>query len=241
MKQIGTVKELNRYPVKSMRGQKIEETHVYWYGFDGDRRYAFVRGDVNSSFPWLTGRNVAQLVQYTPSFTKPDDVNSSPVEVKTPNGRLLPITSPDLRQELADAYGNEIHLIQIGRGTFDAQQLSLMSLATANALNMLADDELGTDRFRQNIIIETNNNMAFEEEGWLDGVLTFGGGSDGARIRVNRRIQRCVMITIDPDTAVKDPTILKLVAQQRDNCVGVYASTEKPGMIRVGDGIFLGE
>lgn len=240
-KQVGIVKQLNRFPVKSMRGEALEKTHVYWYGFDGDRRYAFVRGDVNISFPWLTGRQIPQLVQYEPRFMKPEDVNSSPVEVKTPNGRLLPITSPELKTELAEAYGKEIHLIQIGRGTFDAQQLSLMSLATANALSRLMGDDVSMDRFRQNIIIETTQNMPYEEEEWLDGVLTFGTGSDGARIRLNRRIQRCAMITIDPETAVKDPAILKTVAQQRDNCTGVYASTEKPGYIRVGAPIFLNQ
>ncbi len=238
-KKVGTVHALNRFPVKSMRGQSIDETHVYWYGFDGDRRYAFVRGDIVSSFPWLTGRNVPQIVQYAPQFVNTADVNNSAVEVKTPNGRILPITSPELKAELAEAYGKDVNLIQIGRGTFDAQQLSVMSLATVTALEQMMGMDVGSGRFRQNILIETENNYAYEEEEWVDSILTFGNRADSARIRLNRRIQRCAMITIDPETAEKDPSILKTVAQQRDNCVGVYASAEKPGTIRVGDPIFL--
>ena len=238
-KKVGAVKALNRFPVKSMRGEQIEEASVYWYGFDGDRRYAFVRGDIVSSFPWLTGRNVPEMVQYAPSFVNPKDANHSPVEVKTPNGRILPITSPDLKAELATAYGNEVNLIQIGRGTFDAQQLSIMSLATVTALEQMMGMDVGSGRFRQNILIETENNYAYEEEEWIDHILTFGNRPDSARIRLNRRIQRCAMITIDPETAVKEPAILKTVAQQRDNCVGVYASAEKIGTIRLGDSIFL--
>lgn len=238
-KKVGTVSGLNRFPVKSMRGESIEEAHIYWYGFDGDRRYAFVRGDIVSSFPWLTGRNVPQLVQYTPRFVKPTSVINSPVEVQTPNGRILPITSPELKAEIAEAYGKEISLIQIQRGTFDAQQLSIMSLATVTALEQMMGMDIGNGRFRQNILIKTENNYAFEEEEWIDSILTFGNRPDSARVRLNRRIKRCVMITIDPETAEKDASILKTVAQQRDSCVGVYASAEKVGTIRVGDPIFL--
>ena len=238
-KKVGTVHALNLFPVKSMRGHQIEEASVYWYGFDGDRRYAFVRGDIVSSFPWLTGRNVPQMVQYTPRLVNPDEPNSSAVEVETPNGRILPITSPELKADLAEAYGKPVNLIQIGRGTFDAQQLSIMSLATVSALEQMMGLAVGNGRFRQNILIETETNAAYEEETWVDGILTFGNRPDSARIRLNRRIQRCAMITIDPDTAEKEPSILKTVAQQRDNCVGVYASAEKIGTIRQGDSIFL--
>lgn len=237
--KVGTIKALYRYPVKSMRGQSITESHVYWYGLDGDRRYAFVRGDNQSGFPWLTGRQVSQLVQYAPQFTNLADVVNSPVLVQTPNGRTLPITSPDLRAELATAYGSDVYLIKIGRGAFDAQQLSLMSSATANALAMQLGDHVDAVRFRQNIIIDTVANTPFAEESWLDGTLTIGTEADSVRIRLNRRIQRCAMITIDPETAVRDPQILRHVTQQRDNCVGVYASVEQPGTIRVGDALFL--
>ncbi|MCP5098917.1 MAG: MOSC domain-containing protein, partial [Chloroflexi bacterium] len=70
---------------------------------------------------------------------------------------------------------------------------------------------------------------------WLNRVVTFGTESDAVRVRINRRIQRCVMVTIDPETAVKSPAVLRTVAQKRDNCVGVYASVEQIGTIRVGD------
>lgn len=240
-KRVGVVRQLNRFLVKSMRGQSINRAHVYWYGFEGDRRYAFVRRNAQSGFPWLTGRILPQLVQYVPRFLVPNDVTNSAVEVRTPNGRYLPIHSNELKQDLESAVGEELDLIQISRGVFDAQQLSIMSLATANALNFLIDEELDTARFRQNILIETVNNVAYEEESWLDKQLIFRSISDtnGARVRLNRRIQRCAMITIDPETAVKNHNILKTVAQQRDNCVGVYASTEQPGFINVGDEIWM--
>ena len=224
---VGIVKALYRYPVKSMRGEALAEAQVYWHGLEGDRRYAFMRGDVgDSSFPWLSGRQIPQMLLYAPQFTDPGNVRQSEIVVRTPHGRFLPITSPDLQAELAQAYSHDVRLIHIGRGIFDSLPLSVMSTATAEALN--ADYR----RFRQNIVIETAEGRPFIEESWLDRALHF---TSGARIRLNRRIERCVMVNVDPETAVKDPSILRLVAQTRDNCVGVHASTEQPGMIRVGD------
>ena len=224
---VGVVKALYRYPVKSMQGEALAEAQVVWHGLEGDRRYAFVRGDVgDSSFPWLSARQIPAMLLYAPQFANPEDVRNSAIVVQTPNGRSLPITSPDLHAELAQAYGRTIHLIHIGRGVFDSLPLSVISTATATALN--AD----VRRFRQNIVIETVDGRPFLEESWLDRALHF---SSGARIRLNQRIPRCVMVNVDPDTAVTHPALLRTIAQTRDNCVGVHASTEKPGLIRVGD------
>lgn len=230
VQEVGVVKALYRYPVKSMKGESVAEVHMGWHGLDGDRRFAFVRGDVQSSFPWLTGRQIAEMLRYLPQFTDPADVVNSPVVVLTPNGRSLPIASPELLAELAEAYGAEVRLINIGRGVFDSMPLSVMSIATAAALD--ADFR----RFRQNIVIETNSGKPFAEEGWLNKTLTFG---DKVRIRLNQRIPRCVMVNVDVETAVKDPSILKNITQTRDNCVGVHASTEVPGRIAVGDVVWL--
>ena len=237
--EVGMVKALFRFPVKSMRGEAVEAAHVYWHGLDGDRRYAFVRSTNRSGFPWLTGRNLPNMLQYRPRFTQPDDLVESPVEVALPNGRSYPIDAPELNQELAQACGQPVNLIKIGRGTFDSQIVSLMSTATVAALSEAIGTAVTPLRFRQNIIIETFDKQPFVEERWLDSSLTFGSQPDGLRLRLNRRIKRCVMINIDPETAEKETAVLQIVAQTRQNCAGVYASTEKPGMVRVGDVVKL--
>ena len=242
--EVGVVKELYRFPVKSMRGEALATAQVYWHGLDGDRRYAFVRSDNRSGFPWLTGRELPQMLQYTPYFTNFNDIANSPVEVALPNGRSYPIDAPELNQELAEAYGKPVNLIKIGRGAFDSQVVSVMSAATVTALGEqmerpLRGNVISPLRFRQNIIIETFDQQPFVEERWLDSSLIFGSQPDGLRLRLNRRIQRCVMINIDPETSEKEPTVLKNVAQTRENCAGVYASAEQPGMIRIGDVVKL--
>lgn len=236
--EVGIVKGLYRYPVKSMRGESLTQARLYWHGLDGDRRYAFVQSENRSGFPWLTARELPQLVGYVPRLERPDPANS-PIQVQTPNGRFLPLTSDELHQELQAAFGKPIHLMKISRGAYDSQVVSLVSQATLDKVGQLAGQSVTVERFRQNILIETVSGLPFAEEEWLDGVLTFGDGPNAPRLRLNRPIKRCVMVNVDPETAVSSPTILKTIAQQRDNCLGLYGSPEQPGPIRVGDRVFL--
>ena len=41
--QVGIVKALYRYPVKSMGGEALDEAQLGWHGVDGDRRLALRR------------------------------------------------------------------------------------------------------------------------------------------------------------------------------------------------------
>lgn len=236
---VGVISALYRYPVKSMRGEALQQGHLYWHGIDGDRRYAFVRQGVDSGFPWLTGREVSQMLSYTPHFVRPDDPRESPVVVTTPDGRELPVDAPELAEELAAMYRSPFFLFKLGRGAFDSQVLSLMSNASVAALGRSAGMALDGRRFRQNIYIETRDGLPFQEEEWLDKALVIGADSDGPRVRITRRIVRCVMVNIDPQTAERDARVLKTVAQTRDACAGVFAHVERTGTIRVGDTVSL--
>jgi hypothetical protein len=75
--------------------------------------------------------------------------------VRTPDGRTRPLDSAELKAELAQAYGNDVHLLKIGRGVYDSQVLSLMSLASVRDLSQQAGLEVDSGRFRQNVIVET--------------------------------------------------------------------------------------
>lgn len=218
-----------------MAGEKLNEAHVYWYGLDGDRRAAFVRNDNRSGFPWLTARQVPKMVRYQPFYTDPAAAEEAALQVTTPDGRTLPLDAADLQDELAGLYGRPVSLIRIKRGVFDSLTLSLMSRATAEALDEMVDFPLDYRRFRQNIIIETFDGRPFAEEDWIGSALSIGE----ARLRLNRPISRCQMINVDPDTAVRHTAVLQMVAQTRQNNVGIGCTPEAPGLIRVGDTIKL--
>lgn len=225
---IGTVAALWRYPVKSMRGESIDAAQLTWNGLDGDRRHAFVRAGDRSRFPWLTGRQLSGLLRYAPYYADPTNLRKSPVHVRLPEGGELPIASPDLHRRLETEFSGPLGLIQIGRGIFDSLPVSVMTTTTPARL------EAEPRRFRANIVIDAG---PLEESGWLDSMLCFG--ETGPRLRVNKRIDRCSMITIDPESAERDPAVLRRVVEQAENCVGVYASAESLGRIAVGDPVRL--
>ncbi len=66
--EIGHVESLFRYPVKSMRGERLEVANLGWHGLDGDRRMAFrrINDDNRSGFPWLSASKLPDLLLFTP-------------------------------------------------------------------------------------------------------------------------------------------------------------------------------
>ena len=237
--RVGTVAAIYRYLVKSMRGEAVEKARLWWTGVEGDRRYAFMRAGNTSHFPWLTGRTLPALLQYTPYLLDATDPMKGAVQVRTPDGATVAIEHDALRDELAALHGAPLHLVQNGRGMFDSAPLSVLSMGTLAVLGEDVGYALDPRRFRPNIVITAD----VPETAWIGGLLTFGEegeGADGAAIRLNRPDQRCVMITLDPNGAPADPTVLKAVARySRDVCAGAYASTERIGMVRVGDSVYL--
>lgn len=236
MQKIATVKSLHIYPVKSMRGVAVEQASLYWYGVNGDRKYAFVRSGNTSGFPWLTGREVPELLLYQPYFVDPADVFNSAVRVVTPAGGDYAIDSPKLQDELQQAYGHPIHLTRLSRGTFDAMPISLLSETTVANIGNSVNLHLTTQRFRANVILDLHNT---HEDEWSDYVLAFGDRPDSAHMRVNYPTRRCVMINLDPHTAERDSRVLKTVGQTRNTCAGVYGAVVKLGTINIGDTIFM--
>jgi uncharacterized protein YcbX len=72
MSVVGTVESLWRYPVKSMRGEELEEAFAGYPGVYGDRLFAFKSWASPKGFPYFTAREQRRLLQYRPRFRYPD-------------------------------------------------------------------------------------------------------------------------------------------------------------------------
>jgi len=235
----GTVAALYRFPVKSMRGELVSSARLYWHGLAGDRRYAFVREGNTSRFPWLTGREVPDLLWYAPYFATGDEPMSDPVRVRTPDGADLAIEDTLLRDELAARYGAGTTLLQNSRGVPDSAAISLLGAATVRELGARIGATLDPLRFRNNVLIDTAGDTPFEEEEWLGGVIRFGDDPDGACVHVNRKDPRCMMVNLDPDEVTQNPAILRTIVREREQCAGLYCSVEGIGPINVGDPVYM--
>ncbi len=230
---VGRVVGLWRYPVKSMRGEALTEAAVSWHGFEGDRRWAFVRDDVpRSGFPWLTIRQRPDMRDFVPYFVDPSRPNQSRTMVRTPSGTVFDVTDPRLPNELS---AGGVRVIRQDRGIFDTFPLSLITRGTIVQLAETSGVELRTERFRPNILIETTDGVPFAEDDWVSRVLEIGT----LRMRVDKRDSRCVVVNVNPDTGLQEPEVLRAVVSDRDGCLGVYGSTVVPGTVSVGDEVLL--
>ena len=236
---VGVVQQLYRYPVKSMRGQPLDAASVYWHGLAGDRRYAFVRAGNTSRFPWLTGREVPQLLRYSPYLGEAGDPGSAAVRVLTPDGADFAVEDAALRDELAARHGTEVQLLHSNRGVPDSAAVSILGAASVRELGERIGLTLDPIRFRPNVLVATANDRPFEEEDWLGGLLIFGDRPDSARIRANRKDPRCMMVNLDPELAEQNPAVLRAIVRERETCAGLYASVEAIGTIEVGDPVYF--
>lgn len=230
---VGRIAALWRYPVKSMAAEPLREIDVSWHGLTGDRRWAFVRGDVpRSDFPWLTIRERAEMWRYRPVFVDPARPDDSRVLVRTPDGDEYDVVDPQLAAELGDG----VRAIKQKRGTFDAMPLSLITTQSIAAIAAAAEaGELEPRRFRPNLLVDAPDAAPFAEDGLLGRVLRVGT----MRMRVDRHDERCAVVNVEPSTLERDPTILRTIADRRDSCLGVYGSIVEPGRVRLGDRVVV--
>src|SRR5882672_3988734 len=129
MKSVGVIHQLTRYPVKSMQGEALPSAALTLQGFAEDRRYAFVQATSRSSFPWLTARELPELLYYRTSVEKADTAEVA-VTVVTAHGEHWPIESDDLRKVLEARSGRSLFLLRDYRGSYDVAPVSLISWQT---------------------------------------------------------------------------------------------------------------
>ena len=105
MIELGHVRELARYPVKSMAGTATESAFLGWHGLAGDRRFAFRRKDDRGGFPWLSASRLPELLLYRPFGPDENSGEPLPTHVRTPAGTEWELRSDELRREIAGRWG----------------------------------------------------------------------------------------------------------------------------------------
>jgi MOSC domain-containing protein len=222
-----------------MAGVAVESASIGWYGLGGDRRFAFRRTQDRSGFPFLSASRLPALILYRP-FGLGDRLDEPlPTHVRTPAGDSLELRSPELATELTERFGSGVELMNLRHGIFDEAALSVITLATIEGIGRAAGTDLDRRRFRANIVLETESSELFQEDAWVGGRLVFGDSDAAATVSVTMCDERCMMINLDPDTAVQDARIMKTVVRLNENRAGVYATVVRCGTIRVGDPVYL--
>ena len=259
MSIVGKIESLWRYPVKSMRGEELDEAFAGFSGIYGDRLFAFKSSASPKGFPYFTAREQTKLLQYRPRFRYPDKaarpinlseaesmganpVSANPselvVDVKTPDGRTLAIDDPALttmvRADIDEKH--QLTLMRSERAMTDCRPFSMFSLQSARQLAEETGTPMDKRRFRANVYVDLTSAQGFAENDFVGRSLRIG---PKAVVTILERDPRCMMITLDPDTGEKTPAILKKVAQAHDGMAGVYGAVIVEGMLHKGDSVEL--
>jgi MOSC domain-containing protein len=236
MLEVGRIRAIYRYPVKSMAGERMTSARLGWHGLDGDRRMAFRRSGVRTGMPWLTAGKLPSLITYVPLRDAEDVL---PSRVRTPTGEELELCGEALRAEITSAHGAPVELMQLDNGIFDDGALSIITTNAIAAVTGEAGVDADARRFRPNLLIETAGGSPFPEEDWVGRTLRIGEGEEAPAVAICTRDVRCVMLNLDPDTGIQDARLLKAAVRINENCAGVYATIIKTGPVRVGDALYL--
>ena len=261
MNIIGTVESLWRYPVKSMRGEELDEMFAGFSGVYGDRLFAFRSSASPKGFPYFTARDQRQMIRYRPRFRHPDkaaapvnlaeaqsiapgatpvyaDATELMLDVETPAGNTVAIDDPALIDMLRDGIDDkhQLTLLRSERAITDCRPVSLLTLQSVRQLAEETGTTVDKRRFRANIYLDLTSAEGFAEDRFVGRSLRVGSK---VILSILERDPRCMMITLDPDTAEKTPAVLKQVVQAHDGKIGVYGAVLVEGMVRKGDSVQL--
>jgi uncharacterized protein YcbX len=261
MNIVGTVESLWRYPVKSMRGEELEEIFAGFAGVYGDRLFAFRSSVSPEGFPHLTARDQRHMLRYRPRFRQPEKAvapsnlvaaekmppGATPVyappddlmlDVETPTGNVLAIDDPALIDLLRHGLDDNHHITlqRSERALTDCRPLSLLAIQSVRQLTDETGLPVDKRRFRANIYLDLTSAEGFAEDGFVGRSLRIGPKVKAA---ILERDPRCMLITLDPDTGEKEPAVLKKVAQAHGGTTGLYAAVLVEGMVRKGDPVEL--
>src|SRR5256885_1321411 len=193
MSVIGKVDSLWRYPVKSMRGEELEEAFAGYPGIYGDRVFAFKSSASPAGFPYFTAREQRILLQYRPRFRYPDkaarpinfteadkmgagplsaDVSELMVDIETPDGKTLAIDNPVLIEMLLSDIDQKhrLTLLRSHRAMTDCRPVSMFSLQSARQLSEETATPIDKRRFRANVYVD----LAAGGGLWVKGIVGRG-------------------------------------------------------------------
>jgi uncharacterized protein len=243
VERIGTLATLRRYPVKGMAGEDLAAARVTFAGIVGDRVYAFVDELDRSTFPWMTARKARQWLLLRPRFLDPPPVEEEipateryAAEVVTPEGEKFTAGDANFTQYLGRRFGHSLRPRFSERSMTDAAPVSIFGLATVRGLAQETGLALDPRRFRANFYVRWECDEPFYENQLVGRALRIG---EKVTVQVVKKDGRCVVITLDAETAECSPIVLEKVAREHDGCAGVYAAVLREGVVRADDPVYL--
>jgi uncharacterized protein len=124
MAMVGSVAELWRFPVKSMRGEQLQEVTVTERGVLGDRAYALIDTETGKVASAKSVKLFPDLLACRAAFVEPPGANRDvpPVRIDLPNGRSVTSDSRDGDRALSAYFRRNVRLARAAPDDFTIDQ-----------------------------------------------------------------------------------------------------------------------
>ena len=260
---VGSIARLWRFPVKSMRGERLEQAELTERGIVGDRAYALT--DVETG-KVVSAKSVALVPEFfacQAAFVEPPQPGREipPVRIDLPDGTSVRSDSIEVDRVLSKCFKRDVKLsraapVKLGSAAglnssvsvgpfFDAFPLSVLTTSTLKQFNECQpQSRFDERRFRMNLIVDTEE-PGFVENHWVGHEVELG---ESTRLHVACSDARCIMTTLAQEELPNDPAILRTLNRYNRiqvgdagqfPCAGVYATIVATGVVRLGDRVSL--
>jgi MOSC domain-containing protein len=212
------VSELWRYPVKSLRGESLDEVLLTEFGIESDRLIQAVRPDGRV----FTARTHPGMLGLRGGIDENGVPTVDGVRWDHPDAlaAVRAVTESDAELVWYDGAGPQ---------RFDVLPISL---ATDGGVAAVGVDRR---RFRANVYLSGVPGLA--ERDWVGREVRVGDAILGVRqVR-----GRCVMTTFDPDTLEQDIGVLQKIVRELGGRTALDCYVLRPGWVQVGDDAEVGD
>ncbi|MFI7596707.1 MOSC domain-containing protein [Actinoplanes sp. NPDC049681] len=223
------LREIRRFPVKSMLGEVVSSADVGERGLAGDRLWA-VR-DADGKFG--SGKNTRRFRRMPGLFRlRAYAAEPAPV-VEMPDGRRFDAADVAGHRAVGEILGRRVTLAaEASVPHHDEGPVSLLTTASLRSLSKLSGGgDIDPLRFRANLLID-GAAEGFPEDEWPGRRVRIGAD---VVLRIVKPLTRCVMIDMRQDGAAERSDLLKTLTEYHEMILGVVAAVERPGRVATGD------
>jgi uncharacterized protein YcbX len=170
---VGSVAALWRFPVKSMRGERIEQAEITEGGLVGDRAYALIEADSGKVVSAKSVRHFPDLLACRAEFVEPPQLGRDlpPVRITLPDGTALRSDSNDVDRLLSVYFRREVRLASAAPEDF--------------TIDMYLTDVEGADpKGRKDTVVEQKLGSAYFDDAGLASPVPAGAFFDAFPLTV---------------------------------------------------------
>lgn len=233
------VLRLHRWPVKSLRGERLSAARFDERGVAGDRAFALLDERPNRAGNILTVRQNQTLLSWSAGYGDLPEPSGSPT-LDGPGDQRFSWDDPKLADVLSESLDIPVRL----RAADGQQDRGPTVLVTFESSLRELSEEMGAQvdlrRFRTNLHVESDL-PAFAEQDWEPGTTVTAGEVELAVTGENAGpCIRCAVPSWDAEGRERWRELQTHLIQRHENKFGVIMRVSRPGTVGVGDAVGAG-